>query len=61
MTFKLPRSYPDRTRFGTPAGDGPIPHLADLPAGIAPARWVLKVAAAGIGHHLGLIGPLGSG
>lgn len=43
-----------------PTGDGPVLDLADLPTGMARARWALEVAAAG-GHHLGLLGPLGSG
>ncbi|MEV7628833.1 ATP-binding protein [Actinoplanes sp. NPDC089786] len=43
-----------------PTGGGPILDLADLPAGMARERWALEVAAAG-GHHLGLLGPLGSG
>nr|MDT0658788.1 ATP-binding protein [Micromonospora sp. DSM 115978] len=42
------------------AGGGPIVDLADLPASMSRARWALEVAAAG-GHHLGMLGPLGSG
>lgn len=42
------------------ARGGPTPDLADLPAGMARPRWALEVAAAG-GHHLGLLGPPGSG
>lgn len=42
------------------AGGRPIVDLADLSAGMSRARWALEVAAAG-GHHLGMLGPLGSG